>query len=140
MKDKLKEQVYNDGLHILLDRLSILHTNYELEKLLNPVIVDAKIVDMDAVISKIKEKWHTCFDIKDIKIDLKSQEVTFRYFGGPYFVPEKYSNYIILGQNEWSPTRTEYCDYERTTKEQYAEKDAIKLLEFKDHGIEITII
>lgn len=140
MKEKLKELVYNDGLHILLDRLSVLHSNYELEKLLHPIIVDAKIVDMDAVISKIEEKWHTCFNIKDIKIDLRNQEVSFRYFGGPYFVPKEYSSYIILGQDEWSPVQTEHCDYERTTKEEYAEKDAIKLLEFKGHGIEMTLI
>lgn len=141
MKEKLKELVYNEGLHILLDRLCILYpNNYALEKLLNPVIIDAKIVDMDAVISKIKEKWHTCFNIKDIKIDLEHQEVRFKYFGGPYFVPKKYSNFIILGQDEWSPVQTEYCDYKRITEEQYAEKDAIKLIEFKDHGIEMTLI
>lgn len=140
MKDKLKEVVYNEGLHILLDRLVILYSPHALEKLLNPVIVDAKIVDMDAVISKIKEKWHTCFDIKDIEIDLEKQEVKFRYFGGPYFVPKEYSSFIILGPNEWSPVQTEYCNYERTTKEQYSEEDAIKLIEFKDHGIELTLI
>jgi hypothetical protein len=140
MKDKLKELVYNEGLHILLDRLAVLHPSYELEKLLNPVIVDAKIVDMDAVISKIKERWHTCFNIKDVEIDLEKQIVKFRYFGGPYFVPKKYSSFIILGQNEWSPVQTEYCDYERTTEEQDAGTDAIKLIEFKDHGIELTLI
>lgn len=140
MKDKLKELVYNEGLHILLDRLAVLHSSYELEKLLNPVIIDAKIVNMDAVISKIKEKWHTCFNIKDVEIDLKGQEVKFRYFGGPYFVPKEYSSYIILGQDEWSPVQTEHCDYERITEKQYAEKDAIKLIEFKGHGIEITVI
>ena len=140
MKNKLKELVYNEGLHILLDRLAVLHSSYELEKLLNPVIIDAKIVDMDAVISKIKEKWHTCFNIKDVEIDLKGQEVKFKYFGGPYFVPKEYSSYIILGQDEWSPVQTEHCNYERTTEEQYAEKDVIKLIEFKGHGIEITVI
>ena len=140
MKEKLKELVYNEGLHILLDRLAVLHSKYALEKLLNPVIVDAKIVDMDAVISKIKEKWHTCFNIKDVEIDLEKQEVKFKYFGGPYFVPKKYSSFIILSQEDWSPVQTEHCDYERITEEQYAEKDAIKLIEFKDHGIEMTII
>lgn len=141
MKEKLKELVYNEGLHILLDRLCVLHPNkYTLEKLLNPVIVDAKIVDMDAVISKIKEKWHTCFNIKNVEIDLERQEVKFRYWGGPYYVPEEYRSYIIMGKDEWSPVPTKHCTYERTTKEQYAEKDAIKLIEFRDHGIELTLV
>ena len=141
MKEKLKELVYNEGLHILLDRLCVLYPNdYVLEKLLNPVIVDAKIVDMDAVISKIKERWHTCFNIKDVEIDLEKQLLRFKFWGGPYFIPKEYSSYIIMGENEWSPTQTEHCDYERTTKEEYPEKDAMNLLEFKDHGIEITLI
>lgn len=141
MKEKLKELVYNEGLHILLDRLCVLHPNkYTLEKLLNPVIINAKIVDMDAVISRIKEKWHTCFNIIDVEIDLERQEVKFRYWGGPYYVPEEYRSYIIMGKDHWSPVPTEHCTYERTTKEEYAEKDAIKLIEFKGHGIELTLV
>lgn len=141
MKEKLKELVYNEGLHILLDRLCILYPNkYALEKLLNPVIVDAKIVDMDAVISKIKETWHTCFNIKDVRIDLETQTVKFRYWGGPYYVPEEYRGYIIMGKEHWSPVPTEHCNYERITEEQYAERESLKLLDFKDHGIELTLI
>ena len=140
MKEKLKELVYNEGLHILLDRLEILHSKYELEDLLNPVIADAKIVDMDAIISKIKETWHTCFNIKDVEIDLRKQVVSFRYWGGPYYVPKEFSRFIIMGPKDWSPTPTEHCNYERFTKEEYSEKESLKLLDFKDHGIEITIV
>lgn len=140
MKEKLKELVYNEGLHILLDRLEVLHSKYELEDLLNPVIADAKIVDMDAVISKIKETWHTCFNIQDVEIDLKKQVVRFRYWGGPYYVPKEFSNFVILGPDDWSPTPTEHCNYERSTSEDYPEKESLKLLDFKNHGIEITIV
>lgn len=137
MKEKLKDLVYNEGLSVLLDRMEVLQTKGELEKLMKPVIVSAKIIDMDAVISKIKEKWHTYFNIKDVEINLKDQIVTFKFWGGPYFVPKKYANYIIFGPDYWSPTETDHCDYECTTKEEYPEKDCIKLVEFEGHGIEL---
>ena len=78
--EMLKDQVYNCGLNTLLRRMEILLPSYELKALTNPVITAATIVDMDAVIHKIKETW-TIFNIKDIKIDLKSQRVCFKVYG-----------------------------------------------------------
>lgn len=133
----IKDLVYNQGLGVLLSRMEILQSKGSLEKLLRPIAVEAKIVDMDAVVSKIKEKWHTCFNIKDVEVDLQHQTVNFRYWGGPYFVPKKYASYVIFGSEDWSPVKTEYCDYARTTKEEYAEKDSMPLSDFENNGIEI---
>ena len=62
----LKDQVYEYGLSTFLRRMEILLPSYELKALTNPVVVSATIVDMDAVIRKIKETW-TIFNIKDVK-------------------------------------------------------------------------
>lgn len=38
---------------------------------------------------------------------------------------------------EWSPERTEECNYLKTIKEEYAEENAISLTKFIDNGIKV---
>ena len=134
----LKELVYNQGLNILLQRMEVLIDSYILKELCSPVIISAEIVDIDAVIEKIKEKW-IIFNIKDIEINLKSQRVEFKIWGGPYWINKKNSSYMIF-DGEWSELETEEFNYQRITKEEYAEKNSLSLTSFIGHGIEIKVI
>ena len=133
--EMLKDQVYKCGLNTLLRRMEILLPSYELEALTNPVIVSATIVDMDAVISKIKETW-TIFNIKDVKIDLKSQRVTFKVYGKCY-IPEKYRSYVLM---TWSTTQTEECNYLEEIDEKYAQEKTLPLTAFINSGITMEIV
>ena len=131
----LKDQVYNCGLNTLLRRMEILLPSYELKALTNPVIVSATIVDMDAVIRKIKETW-TTFNIKDVKVDLTSQRVCFKIYGKCY-IPEKYKSYVLM---TWSATQTEECNYFEEIDEKYAQENALPLTAFINNGIMMEIV
>lgn len=131
----LKDQVNNCGLNTLLRRMEIILPNYELKALTNPVIVSATIVDMDAVIHKIKETW-TTFNIKDVKVDLTSQRVCFK-ISGKCYIPEKYKSYVLMS---WSPVKTEECNYLEEIDEKYAQEKTLPLTEFINNGIMMEIV
>ena len=133
--EMLKDQVYKCGLNTLLRRMEVVLPNYELKALTNPVIVSATIVNIDAVISKIKETW-TTFNIKDVKIDLKSQRVTFKIYGKCY-IPEKYRSYVLM---TWSATQTEECNYFEEIDEKYAQENELPLTAFINNGIMMEIV
>ena len=133
--EMLKDQAYNCGLNTLLRRMEILLPSYELKALTNPVVVSATIVDMDAVISKIKETW-TIFNIKDVKVDLKSQRVDFKVYGKCY-IPEKYKSYVLMS---WSPVKTEECNYLEEIDEKYAQEKTLPLTAFINNGITMEIV
>lgn len=133
--EMLKDQVNNYGLNTLLRRMEIILPSYTLEDLTNPVVVSAAIVDIDAVISKIKETW-TIFNIKDVKVDLKSQRVCFRIYGKCY-IPEKYKSYVLMS---WSPVKTEECNYLEEIEEKYAQEKTLPLTEFINNGIIMEIV
>ena len=133
--EMLKDQVYNCGFNTLLRRMEILLPSYELKALTNPVVVSATIVDMDAVISKIKETW-TIFNIKDVKVDLKSQRVDFKVYGKCY-IPEKYKSYVLMS---WSPVKTEECNYLEEIDEKYAQEKTLPLTAFINNGITMEIV
>ena len=124
--DTLKDIVYNQGLSTLLQRMEALIDERTLKKLCTSVIISAEIVDMDAVIAKIKEKW-TIFNIIDVEVNFKSQTIDFRIWGGPYWINKKYSSYRIF-DGEWSESETEEFNYQRTTKEEYAEENSFTRL------------
>ena len=130
-----KEQVYKQGLNTLLKRMEVILPCYELKALTNPVIVSATIVDMDAVICKIKETW-TIFNIKDVKVDLKSQIVNFKVYGKCY-IPEKYRTYILM---TWAETQTEECNYLEEIEEKYAQEHSLPLTKFINNGIVIEMV
>lgn len=131
----IKEQVCEKGLNTLLKRMQVIFTEYDLKQLTKPMIVSAEIVDLEKVISKIKQTY-TCFDIKDVKIDLKGQNVKFKIYGS-CFIPEKYRGYIIM---EWSPVQTEACNYCKTIKEEYAEENVLPISNFVESGIKVEIL
>lgn len=131
----LKDQVNECGLNALLRRMEIILPSYTLKDLTNPVIVSATIVDMDAVIRKIKETW-TTFNIKDVKIDLTSQRVCFKIYGKCY-IPEKYKSYVLMS---WSPVKTEECNYLEEIEEQYAQEKTLPLTAFINNGITMEIV
>ena len=131
----LKDQVYEYGLSTFLKRMAIILPSYELKALTNPVIVSATIVDMGAVIRKIKETW-TIFTIKEVKIDLKSQRVCFKVYGKCY-IPEKYRSYVLM---TWSATQTEECNYLEEIDEKYAQEEELPLAAFINNGIMMEIV
>lgn len=131
----LKEQVYEQGLNTLLRRMEIILPSYKLKALTNPVIISATIVDMDAVIRKIKETW-TIFNIKDVRVDMKSQRVNFKVYGKCY-IPEKYKMYILM---EWAETQTEECNYLKEVEEKYAQENTLPLTKFINNGIAIEMV
>lgn len=131
----LKDQIYEHGLSTFLRRIEIILPSYELKALTNPVVVSATIVDMDAVIRKIKETW-TIFKIKDAKVDLKSQRVTFKVYGKCY-IPEKYKAYVLMS---WSATQTEECNYLEEIDEKYAQEKTLPLTAFINSGITMEIV
>lgn len=133
--ETLKQLVYEKGLQTLLKRMEVVLNCRDLRTLTNNVIVSATIVDMDAVVRKIKEKW-SVFEIKDIKVDLASQNVSFKVYGS-YYIPEKYKGFIIM---KWSAVQTEECNYLRETKEEHAEENVLPLVNFVNNGIEIEIM
>lgn len=130
----LKEQVCERGINTLLKRMETLLDSSDLGKLIQPMIVSAEITDIEEVVRTIKSKY-TCFDIKDIKLDLSSQTVSFRVYGSCY-VPEKYRGLILL---TWSATQTEECNYLKTIEEEYAEKEFMPLNMFTK-GIKLEIV
>lgn len=130
----LKEQVCEQGINTLLKRMETLLDSSDLRKLIQPMIVSAEITDMEEVVNIIKSKY-TCFDIKDVKINLSSQTVSFKIYGSCY-VPKEYRSYILL---TWSATQTEECDYLKTIEEEYAEKESMPLSMFTK-GIKIEIV
>lgn len=130
----LKEQVCERGINTLLKRIETLLDSSDLRKLIQPMIVSAEITDMKEVIKTIKSKY-TCFDIKDIKLNLSSQAISFRVYGSCY-VPQEYRSLVLL---TWSATQTEECDYLKTIEEKYAEKEAMPLNMFTK-GIKLEIV
>ena len=136
--ETLKDIVYNQGLNTLFQRMEVLVDNHTLKELCSPIIVSAEITDMDAVIAKIKEKW-TIFNIKDVEIALNRQTVDFKIWGGPYWINKANSSYIIFN-GAWSEVETEEFNYQRTTKEEYAEKNSLPLTSFIGHGVEFKTI
>lgn len=130
----LKEQVCEQGINTLLKRMETLLDSSDLRKLIQTMIVSAEITDMEEVVNTIKSKY-TCFDIKDVKLNLSSQTVSFKIYGSCY-VPKEYRDYILL---TWSATQTEECDYLKTIEEKYAEKESMPLSMFTK-GIKIEIV
>ena len=130
----LKEQVCEQGINTLLKRIETLLDSSDLRKLIQPMIVSAEITNMEEVVNTIKSKY-TCFDIKDVKLNLSSQTVSFKIYGSCY-VPKEYRGYILL---TWSATQTEECDYLKTIEEKYAEKESMPLSMFTK-GIKIEIV
>lgn len=132
----LKDLVYNQGLNTLLKRMEVLIPEYKIRELVKPVIVFAEILDMEEVIRTIKSEY-TCFSIKDVKLDMRSQVISFKIYGSCY-VPEKYRGYRILN-GAWSATQTEECDYQKIIKEEYAEEMIMPITAFTN-GIKIEIV
>lgn len=132
----IKEQVLNQGLNTLLKRLETLFSEYQLRLLTEPTVVSVEIVNMEKVIDTIKSVY-TCFNIKDVKPDLKSQTMSFKIYGSCY-IPEKYRGYRILN-DAWSATQTDEYSYLKTVKEEYAEEFSMPLSDFKE-GLRIEII
>lgn len=130
----LKEQICEQGINTLLKRMETLLDSSDLRKLIQPMIVSAEITDMEEVVNTIKSKY-TCFDIKDVKLNLSSQTVSFRIYGSCY-VPKKYIGYVLI---TWSATQTEECDCLKTIEEKYAEKESMPLSMFTK-GIKIEIV
>lgn len=130
----LKEQVCEQGINTLLKRMETLLDSSDLRKLIQPMIVSAEITDMEEVVNTIKSKY-TCFDIKDVKLNLSSQTVSFRIYGSCY-VPKEYISYVFL---TWSATQTEECNYLKTIEEKYAEEESMPLSMFTK-GIKIEIV
>lgn len=130
----LKEQVCERGINILLKKMETLLDSSDLRKLIQPMIVSAEITNMEEVVRIIKSKY-ICFDIKDIKLNLSSQTVSFRVYGSCY-VPQEYRSLVLL---TWSATQTEECDYLKTIEEKYAEKEAMPLNMFTK-GIKLEIV
>lgn len=133
--ETLKQLVYEKGLQTLLKRMEVVLNYRDLRTLANNVIVSATIVDMDAVVRKIKEEW-SVFEIKDVRVNLTSQSVCFKIYGSCY-IPEKYRGYIVM---DWSATQTDRYNYLNEIKEEYAEEKAMPLAIFINNGIEIEII
>ena len=138
MEENFKNLVFEQGFVTLFKRMQAILDCGTMRRLLSPQVIDAKITDMQSVETIIKKKWPV-FNIKDIEINLKSQTVSFKIWGGPYWIPKDYRSYIIF-QNDWSPVETERCNYQRTTEEQYAEKNLLPISEFIGNGIEATIV
>ena len=130
----LKEQVCERGINTLLKRMETLLDSSDLRKLIQPIIVSAEITDIEEVVKTIKSKY-TCFDIKDVKLNLSSQAVSFRVYGSCY-VPQEYRSLVLL---TWSATQTEECDYLKTIEEKYAEKETMPLNIFTK-GIKLEIV
>lgn len=133
--ETLKQLVYEKGLQTLLKRMEVVLSYRDLRTLTSNVIVSATIVDMDAVVRKIKEEW-SVFEIKDVRVNLVSQSVSFKIYGSCY-IPEKYRGYIVM---DWSATQTEEYNYLNEIKEEYAEEKALPLANFVNNGIEVEII
>ena len=130
----LKEQVCEHGINTLLKRMQTLLRPCELRNLSQLVVVSAEITDMEEVVKTIKSKY-TCFNIKDIELDLPKQMVSFKIYGSCY-IPERYKSYIVA---TWSETQTEECNYLNIIKEEYAEKNVMPLSMFTK-GIKIEMI
>lgn len=128
--ETLKQLVYEKGLQTLLKRMEVVLSCRDFT---SNVIVSVTIVDMDAVVRKIKEEW-SVFGIKDVRVNLVSQSVSFKIYGSCY-IPEKYRGYIVM---DWSATQTEKYNYLNEIKEEYAEEKA--LANFVNNGIEVEII
>lgn len=133
--ETLKQLVYEKGLQTLLKRMEVVLSCRDLRTLTSNVIVSATIVDMDTVVRKIKEEW-SVFEIKDVRVNLVSQSVSFKIYGSCY-IPEKYRGYIVM---DWSATQTEEYNYLNEIKEEYAEEKALPLANFVNNGIEVEII
>ena len=133
--ETLKQLVYEKGLQTLLKRMEVVLSCRDLRTLTSNVIVSVTIVDMDTVVRKIKEEW-SVFGIKDVRVNLVSQSVSFKIYGSCY-IPEKYRGYIVM---DWSATQTENYNYLNEIKEEYAEEKALPLANFVNNGIEVEII
>ena len=134
--EELKDQVYNQGLNTLLKRMEVLIPEYKIRELVKPVIVSAEILDMEEVVKTIKSEY-TCFSIKDVELNMRSQVISFKVWGSCY-VPERYRGYRILN-GAWSATQTEECNYQKTIKEEYAEEMVMPLNVF-NNGIKVEIV
>ena len=132
----LKEQVYNQGLNILLKRMEILLPVWQLKSLAEPTVVSAEITDMEEVVKTIKSEY-TCFSIKNVKLDMPSQAISFKIYGTCY-IPERYRGYRVLN-GAWSATQTDECNYLNTVKEEYAEENIMPITAFTN-GIKIEIV
>lgn len=132
----LKEQVCNQGLNTLLKRMEILLPVWQLRSLAEPTVVSAEITDMEEIVKTIKSEY-TCFGIKDVKLNMGSQAISFKVYGSCY-VPEKYKGYRLLNK-AWSATQTEEYNYLRTIKEEYAEEMTMPITAFTN-GIKVEIV
>lgn len=132
----LKDQVYNQGLNTLLKRIKVLIPEYKIRELTKPAVVSAEILDMEEVIRTIKSEY-TCFGIKDVRLNMESQAISFKVYGSCY-IPEKYRGYRLLN-GAWSAIQTEECNYQRTIKEEYAEEMIMPITAFTN-GIKIEIV
>ena len=133
---QLKEIVFEKGFNTILQRMEALLSANTLKELTRPIVTNALIIDEEKIVDRIHQKWPG-FNIKNININFKAQTIDFYIWGGPYYIPEEYSSYVIM---EWSQTKTERCNYERTTKEEYAELQRMPLSDFFNRGLEVTIV
>lgn len=133
--ETLKQLVYEKGLQTLLKRMEVVLNHKDLTNLANNVVISATIIDMEAVIRKIKETW-SIFGVKDIKINIASQNVSFRVYGS-CFIPKRYRGFIVM---KWSSVQTEECDYFNEIKEEDAEEKSMPLTSFINNGIEMEMI
>lgn len=132
----LKDQVYNQGLNTLLKRMEVLLPVWQLKNLTEPTVVSAEITDIEEVMKTIKSEY-TCFSIKDVKLNIASQEVSFKIYGTCY-VPERYRGYRVLNR-AWSAIQTEEYNCLNVVKEEYAEENAIPITAFTK-GIKVEIV
>lgn len=134
--ETLKEQVYNQGLGILLKRMEAILPEYQLQKLVKPAVIFAEITDMEEILKTIKSVY-TCFGIKDIRVSVIDQAIYFKVYGSCY-IPERYKAYRLFADS-WSATQTDDCNYLRTIKEEYAEEMSMPITSFNS-GIKIEIV
>lgn len=132
----LKDQVYNQGLDTLLKRIEVLIPEYRIQELTKPTVVSAEILNMEEVIKTIKSKY-TCFDIKDVKLNISEQVVVFKIYGSCY-IPEKYKGYRVLNGG-WSATQSDKYNHLNTIEEEYAEENTMPITSFTN-GIKIEIV
>jgi hypothetical protein len=132
----LQEIVLEKGFNTLLKRMETILDSATLKRISEEVVVSAEITDLEKVKNTISQIWPG-LNIKDIRIDIRSQSVKFRLWG-ECWVPKKYSSFILFKDN-YSLEKTEECDYHHVIKEEYADQYSLPLNLFNE-GIKMEIV
>lgn len=135
---ELKELVYKSGLETLLKRMETIFPSFEIERLLKPTIISAKILNEERVINKIKEKY-SCFEIKNLSIDIRNQFLRFQIYGACY-VQQELQYCIDPNKESWSETKTEKYSFCKIVEEESPYNTYLPLADFVNSGIETEVI